>query len=425
MIECCEMRVLTFNFQLSTFNLIKDMEFRINTIEEALEDFREGKFLIVVDDEDRENEGDFIIAAEKITPEAVNFMLKNGRGVLCTPLPISRCKELELERQVSNNTSMLGTPFTVTVDFLEGCSTGVSIHDRAATIRALADPNVKPEAFGRPGHINPLYAQERGVLRRAGHTEASVDLARLAGLYPAAALIEIMNEDGTMARMPDLQLVAQKYGIKLITIKDLIAYRLRTESLVEKGEEAMLPTHYGNFKIIPFRQKSNGLEHVALVKGEWEKDEPVLVRVHSSCMTGDIFGSCRCECGEQLHKAMELVEKEGKGAIVYLNQEGRGIGLMDKIRAYKLQEEGMDTVDANLHLGYQADERDYGVGANILREIGITKMRLMSNNPVKRIGLEGYGLEIVENVPIEIEMNEHNEHYLKTKKERMGHTLHL
>ena len=401
------------------------MEFKINTIEEALEDFRDGKFLIVVDDEDRENEGDFIIAAEKITPEAVNFMLKNGRGVLCTPLPISRCKELELERQVSNNTSMLGTPFTVTVDFLEGCSTGVSIHDRAATIRALADPNVKPEAFGRPGHINPLYAQERGVLRRAGHTEASVDLARLAGLYPAAALIEIMNEDGTMARMPDLQLVAQKYGIKLITIKDLIAYRLRTESLVEKGEEAMLPTHYGNFKIIPFRQKSNGLEHVALVKGEWEKDEPVLVRVHSSCMTGDIFGSCRCECGEQLHKAMELVEKEGKGAIVYLNQEGRGIGLMDKIRAYKLQEEGLDTVDANLHLGYKADERDYGVGANILREIGITKMRLMSNNPVKRIGLEGYGLEIVENVPIEIEMNEYNEHYLKTKKERMGHTLHL
>ena len=401
------------------------MEFRINTIEEALEDFRQGKFLIVVDDEDRENEGDFIIAAEKITPEAVNFMLKNGRGVLCTPLPISRCKELELERQVSNNTSMLGTPFTVTVDYLEGCSTGVSIHDRAATIRALADPNVKPEAFGRPGHINPLYAQERGVLRRAGHTEASVDLARLAGLYPAAALIEIMNEDGTMARMPDLQLVAQKYGIKLITIKDLIAYRLKTESLVEKGEEAMLPTHYGNFKIIPFRQKSNVLEHVALVKGEWEKDEPVLVRVHSSCMTGDIFGSCRCECGEQLHKAMELVEKEGKGAIVYLNQEGRGIGLMDKIRAYKLQEEGLDTVDANLHLGYQADERDYGVGASILREIGITKMRLMSNNPVKRIGLEGYGLEIVENVPIEIEMNEHNEQYLKTKKERMGHTLHL
>ena len=401
------------------------MEFKINTIEEALEDFREGKFLIVVDDEDRENEGDFIIAAEKITPEAVNFMLKNGRGVLCTPLPISRCKELELERQVSNNTSMLGTPFTVTVDYLEGCTTGVSIYDRAATIRALADPTVKPEAFGRPGHINPLYAQERGVLRRAGHTEASIDLARLAGLYPAAALIEIMNEDGTMARMPDLQLVAQKYGIKIITIKDLIAYRLQKESIVEKGEEAFLPTHYGDFKIIPFRQKSNGLEHVALIKGEWDKDEPVLVRVHSSCMTGDIFGSCRCECGEQLHKAMELVEKEGKGAIVYLNQEGRGIGLMDKIRAYKLQEEGLDTVDANLHLGYKADERDYGVGASILREIGITKMRLMSNNPVKRIGLEGYGLEIVENVPIEIEKNQYNEQYLKTKKERMGHTLHL
>ena len=401
------------------------MEFKINTIEEALEDFREGKFLIVVDDEDRENEGDFIIAAEKITPEAVNFMLKNGRGVLCTPLPISRCKELELERQVSNNTSMLGTPFTVTVDYLEGCTTGVSIHDRAATIRALADPTVKPEAFGRPGHINPLYAQERGVLRRAGHTEASIDLARLAGLYPAAALIEIMNEDGTMARMPDLQLVAQKYGIKIITIKDLIAYRLQKESIVEKGEEAFLPTHYGDFKIIPFRQKSNGLEHVALIKGEWDKDEPVLVRVHSSCMTGDIFGSCRCECGEQLHKAMELGEKEGKGAIVYLNQEGRGIGLMDKIRAYKLQEEGLDTVDANLHLGYKADERDYGVGASILREIGITKMRLMSNNPVKRIGLEGYGLEIVENVPIEIEKNQYNEQYLKTKKERMGHTLHL
>lgn len=410
------------NSQLLT---LKDMEFKINTIEEALEDFREGKFLIVVDDEDRENEGDFIIAAEKITPEAVNFMLKNGRGVLCTPLPISRCKELELERQVSNNTSMLGTPFTVTVDYLEGCTTGVSIHDRAATIRALADPTVKPEAFGRPGHINPLYAQERGVLRRAGHTEASIDLARLAGLYPAAALIEIMNEDGTMARMPDLQLVAQKYGIKIITIKDLIAYRLQKESIVEKGEEAFLPTHYGDFKIIPFRQKSNGLEHVALIKGEWDKDEPVLVRVHSSCMTGDIFGSCRCECGEQLHKAMELVEKEGKGAIVYLNQEGRGIGLMDKIRAYKLQEEGLDTVDANLHLGYKADERDYGVGASILREIGITKMRLMSNNPVKRIGLEGYGLEIVENVPIEIEKNQYNEQYLKTKKERMGHTLHL
>ncbi|MBO8439874.1 MAG: bifunctional 3,4-dihydroxy-2-butanone-4-phosphate synthase/GTP cyclohydrolase II [bacterium] len=400
------------------------MNFKINTIEEAIEDFREGKFVIVVDDEDRENEGDFIIAAEKITPEAVNFMLKNGRGVLCAPLPISRCKELELERQVDNNTSMLGTPFTVTVDLLEGCTTGVSIHDRAATIRALADPATKPSDFGRPGHINPLYAQEKGVLRRAGHTEAAVDLARLAGLHPAAALIEIMNEDGTMARMPDLQVVAQKFGLKIITIKDLIAYRLKMESIVEKGVEAHLPTQYGDFRIIPFRQKSNGFEHVALVKGEWREDEPILVRVHSSCATGDIFGSKRCECGEQLHKAMEAIEREGKGVLVYLNQEGRGIGLMNKIRAYKLQEEGMDTVDANIHLGFQPDERDYGVGASILRDLGVKKMRLMTNNPVKRVGLEGYGLEIVENVPIEITPNPYNAFYMKTKKERMGHNLH-
>ncbi len=400
------------------------MEFKINTIDEAIEDFRQGKFVIVVDDEDRENEGDFIIAAEKITPEAVNFMLKNGRGVLCAPLPISRCKELELERQVDNNTSVLGTPFTVTVDLLEGCTTGVSIHDRAATIRALADPKAKPSDFGRPGHINPLYAQEKGVLRRAGHTEASIDLARLAGLYPAAALIEIMNEDGTMARMPDLQVVAKKFGIKIITIKDLIAYRLKVESIVEKGVEAHLPTQYGDFRIIPFRQKSNGYEHVALVKGEWSEDEPILVRVHSSCATGDIFGSMRCECGEQLHKAMEAIEREGKGVLVYLNQEGRGIGLMNKIKAYKLQEEGLDTVDANLHLGFKADERDYGVGASILRDLGVKKMRLMTNNPVKRVGLEGYGLEIVENVPIEITPNPYNEFYMKTKKERMGHNLH-
>ncbi|MBQ0008294.1 MAG: bifunctional 3,4-dihydroxy-2-butanone-4-phosphate synthase/GTP cyclohydrolase II [bacterium] len=397
----------------------------INTIEEALADFREGKFLIVVDDEDRENEGDFIIAAEKITPEKVNFMLKNGRGVLCAPLPISRCKELELDYQVQRNTSVLGTPFTITVDKLEGCSTGVSTHDRAATIRALADPNSKPSDFGRPGHINPLYAQDRGVLRRAGHTEASIDLARLSGMYPAAALIEIMNDDGTMARMPQLMEIAKKFDIKIITIKDLIAYRLRQDSIVEKGEKAHLPTRYGDFQIIPFRQKSNGLEHIALIKGEWKEDEPVLVRVHSSCATGDIFGSLRCECGDQLHKAMETIDREGKGAVVYLNQEGRGIGLMNKIAAYTLQEQGVDTVDANLQLGFQADERDYGVGASILHELGITKMRLMTNNPVKRIGLEGYGLEIVEIVPIEIAPNEHNERYLCTKKERMGHNLHL
>jgi len=398
-------------------------KYKLNTIEEAISDFKEGKFLIVVDDEDRENEGDFIVAAEKITPEKVNFMLKEGRGVLCAPITIDRCKELELDRQVDNNTSILGTPFTITVDKIEGCTTGVSIYDRAATIRALADPNSKPETFGRPGHINPLYAQNKGVLRRAGHTEAAIDLARLAGLQPAAALIEIMNEDGTMARMPQLQEVAKKFGIKIISINDLIAYRLKQETIVEKGEEAMLPTHYGNFKIIPFRQKSNGLEHVALIKGEWKEDEAVLVRVHSSCATGDIFGSMRCECGEQLHKAMQEIEKEGKGVVVYLNQEGRGIGLMNKIKAYKLQEQGDDTVDANLHLGFAADERDYGVGACILKEIGVSKMRLMTNNTGKRIGLEGYGLEITEIVPIEIVPNEYNKAYLRTKREKMGHNL--
>ena len=397
----------------------------LNTIEEALEDFREGKFVIVVDDEDRENEGDFIIAAEKITPEAVNFMLKNGRGVLCAPITESRCAELELDKQVSNNTSILGTPFTVTIDKIEGCSTGVSTADRAATIRALADPNSTPNTFGRPGHINPLYAKEKGVLRRAGHTEAAVDLARLSGLYPAAALIEIMNEDGTMARMPDLMKVSEKFGIKIITIRDLISYRLKKESIVEKGETAHLPTKYGDFKIIPFRQLSNGLEHVALVKGEWKEDEPILVRVHSSCVTGDIFGSLRCECGDQLHKAMEMVEKEGKGVIIYLIQEGRGIGLMNKIKAYSLQEQGLDTVDANIQLGFSPDERDYGVGASILREIGVRKMRLITNNPVKRIGLESYGLEIVENVGIEVGINKYNEYYMQTKKERMGHNLKL
>lgn len=396
---------------------------KLDSIEEALKAFADGEFVIVVDDEDRENEGDFIIAAEKITPEKVNFMVKNGRGVLCAPITMERCEELELDRMVGNNTSILGTPFTVTIDKLEGCTTGVSAHDRAETIKALADPNSKPSTFGRPGHINPLYAQNKGVLRRAGHTEAAVDLARLAGLYPAAALIEIMNEDGTMARLPQLIEVAKEFNLKIISIKDLIAYRLRQESIVEKGVEVHLPTEYGDFRLIPFRQKSNGKEHIALIKGQWAKEEPILVRVHSSCMTGDIFGSKRCECGEQLHKAMQTIEKEGKGVIVYLNQEGRGIGLMAKIEAYKLQEQGLDTVDANIHLGFDADERDYGVGASILSELGVSKMRLMTNNPVKRVGLEGFGLEIVENVPIEVEPNEYNEAYMRTKKERMGHKL--
>lgn len=397
---------------------------QLDRIEDAIEDFRDGKFVIVVDDEDRENEGDLIIAAEKITPEKVNFMLKNARGVLCVPLPISRCKELELDVQVSSNTSILGTPFTITVDKLEGCTTGVSAHDRAETIKALADPNTKPSDFGRPGHINPLYAQDKGVLRRAGHTEATVDMARLAGLNPVGALMEIMNEDGTMARLPELRKMADEYGLKLISINDLIAYRLKQESIVEKGEMVDMPTAYGHFKLIPFRQKSTGLEHVALVKGEWQKDEPILVRVHSSCATGDIFGSYRCDCGSQLHKAMEMIEKEGRGVIVYLNQEGRGIGLMNKMKAYKLQENGMDTVEANLCLGFKADERDYGVGASILHDLGVTKMRLMSNNPLKRVGLEGYGLTIVENVPVEVQPNEYNRFYLHTKKDRMGHELH-
>ncbi|MBR4644768.1 MAG: bifunctional 3,4-dihydroxy-2-butanone-4-phosphate synthase/GTP cyclohydrolase II [Bacteroidaceae bacterium] len=395
----------------------------LSTIEEALEDFRQGKFVIVVDDEDRENEGDFITAAEMITPEKVNFMLRNGRGVLCAPITISRAKELELDHQVQDNTSMLGTPFTVTVDLLEGCTTGVSTHDRAATIRALADPTRKPSDFGRPGHINPLYAQDKGVLRRAGHTEAAIDLARLSGLQPAAALIEILNEDGTMARMPQLQEVAKEHSLKIISIRDLIAYRLQQESLVEKGVEAELPTAYGNFHIIPFRQKSNGLEHVVLYKGTWTPNEPILVRMHSSCVTGDIFGSCRCDCGDQLHRAMQMIEKEGKGMVVYLNQEGRGIGLMNKIAAYKLQEEGDDTVDANIHLGFQPDEREYGVGAQILQEMGVSKIKLITNNPVKRVGLESYGLEIVENIPIIIEPNKYNRRYLETKKIRMGHKL--
>jgi 3,4-dihydroxy 2-butanone 4-phosphate synthase/GTP cyclohydrolase II len=402
---------------------MENNEIQLSSIEAALDDFRQGKFIIVVDDEDRENEGDFITAAEMITPEKVNFMLRNGRGVLCAPITMSRAAELELDHQVEDNTSMLGTPFTVTVDLLEGCTTGVSTHDRAATIRALADPNRKPTDFGRPGHINPLYAQDKGVLRRAGHTEAAVDLARLAGLKPAAALIEILNEDGTMARMPQLKEVAREHNLKIISIRDLIAYRLRQESLVERGVEADMPTGDGHFHIIPFRQKSNGLEHVVLYKGEWTEDEPILVRMHSSCMTGDIFGSQRCDCGEQLHKAMRMIEKEGKGLIVYLSQEGRGIGLMNKIAAYKLQEQGDDTVDANIHLGFRPDEREYGVGAQILREMGVGKIRLITNNPVKRVGLESYGLEIVENVPIVVEPNEYNRRYLETKKTRMGHKL--
>lgn len=401
-----------------------DNKIILDRIEDAIEDFRNGKMVIVVDDEDRENEGDLIMAAEKITSEDVNFMLKNARGVLCAPITQERCRELKLEKQVEDNTSMLGTPFTVTVDKLEGCSTGVSAADRSATLRALADPASVPETFGRPGHVNPLYAQDRGVLQRAGHTEAAVDLCRLAGLEPAGVLMEIMNEDGTMARLPELRKYADEWGLKLVSIADLIAYRLQNDSLVERGEEVDLPTAYGHFHLIPFRQKDNGLEHVALIKGDVTGDEPVLVRVHSSCATGDIFGSMRCECGEQLHKAMQAIDREGRGAVIYLNQEGRGIGLMEKIRAYKLQENGMDTVDANLHLGHKADERDYGVGANILHSLGIRKMKLMTNNPMKRIGLDGYGLEITEIIPLEIEPNEYNRFYMRTKKERMGHQLH-
>lgn len=398
---------------------------RVDTIEEAVKDFKEGKFVVVVDDEDRENEGDLIIAAEKITPEKVNFMLKYARGVLCAPITISRCEELDLPHQVQDNTSVLGTPFTVTIDKLEGCATGVSAYDRAETIKALADPASTPQTFGRPGHVNPLYAQDNGVLRRSGHTEAAIDLCNLAGLYPAGALMEIMNDDGTMARLPELLKFAEEHDMKVITIKDLIEYRLQRESLITVGKTVDMPTDYGHFKLIPFRQTSNGLEHMALIKGEWTPDEPVLVRVHSSCSTGDILGSQRCDCGQQLHKAMQMIEKEGKGVLVYMQQEGRGIGLMNKIEAYKLQEEGYDTVDANVHLGFKPDERDYGCGAQMLRYLGIHKMRLMTNNPTKRVGLEAYGLEIVENVPIEITPNEYDYKYLKTKKERMGHNLHL
>ena len=402
------------------------MEFKLNTIEEAIEDFREGKFVIVVDDEDRENEGDFIMAAEKITAEHVNFMLKNGRGVLCAPITEERCHELNLDMQVHDNTSLLGTPFTVTVDNLEdGCTTGVSMHDRASTIRALANPATRADQLGRPGHINPLRARNGGVLVRAGHTEAAVDLARLAGLHPAGALIEIINDDGTMARMPQLQEVAKRFGLKIITIKDLIAYRVAHETLIRREQEVFLPPRWGNFQLIAYTQLDNGSTHMVLKKGEWEEGEPVLVRVHSSCATGDIFGSCKCDCGDQLHHAMEMIEREGKGLIAYMSQEGRGIGLLNKLKAYHLQEMGLDTVDANLKLGFKADERDYGIGAQILRDQKVSKMRLITNNPVKRTGLEGYGLEVTEIVPIVIEPNKYNERYLKTKQNRMGHDLHL
>ncbi|HHT28728.1 MULTISPECIES: bifunctional 3,4-dihydroxy-2-butanone-4-phosphate synthase/GTP cyclohydrolase II [Petrimonas] len=399
-------------------------EFKLNTIEEAIEEIKKGNFVIVVDDEDRENEGDLVIAAECITPEKVNFMETHARGLICAPITKERAEELELPMMVTHNTSIHSTPFTVSIDLLtHGCTTGISAYDRAQTILALTRSETKPEDFGRPGHIFPLRAMSKGVIRRAGHTEATIDLARLAGLYPAGALAEIKKEDGEMARLPELMKMAEEFNLKIISVADLIKYRLKTESLVDRGEEVHLPTLYGDFHMVPFRQKSNGLDHVAIIKGEWQKDEPILVRVHSSCATGDIFGSMRCECGEQLHKALQMIEQEGKGVLVYLNQEGRGIGLMAKASAYKLQEEGLDTVDANLHLGYKADERDYGVGAQILRNLGVTKMRLMTNNPVKRIGLESYGLEVVENVPIEITPNKYNHFYMETKKKKMGHIL--
>ncbi len=407
-------------------NQPKDFSNQLNSIPEAIEAIRKGEIVIVVDDYDRENEGDFIVAAEKITPEIVNFMAKYGRGLMCAPLTEDRCDELNLDLMVGRNTSLHATPFTVSVDLNgQGCTTGISASDRAKTIKALANPKTLPTDLGRPGHIFPLKARNGGVLRRSGHTEAAVDLTRLAGLTPVGTLIEIMNDDGTMARMPELIKIAEKFSMKIIAIKDLIAYRLETESLIEKGVRINLPTQFGNFDLIPFKQKSNGLEHIALIKGEWKPDEDILVRVHSSCATGDIFGSQRCDCGDQLHEAMRMIENKGKGVIVYMNQEGRGIGLMSKIKAYKLQEEGMDTVDANLHLGFDADQRDYGVGAQILRSLGVQNIRLLTNNPVKRVGLQGYGLHIVENVPIEIKPNKYNIKYLKTKRDRMGHNLHL
>ena len=402
------------------------MDIKLNSIEEALEDFKAGKFIIMVDDEDRENEGDFIIAAEKITPEKVNFMLQYGRGVLCAPLTQQRCEELSLEMQVNSNTSLHGTPFTVTVDLLEhGCTTGVSMHDRSATIKALADPTMKPSNFGRPGHVNPLRARDGGVLVRAGHTEATVDMARLAGLNPVGALIEIINPDGTMARLPQLMEVAHKFDLKITSIEKLIAYRLQSEKLIRKEQEVNLPTRWGNFKLIAYTQLNNGATHLALKKGEWTDGEPVMVRVHSSCATGDIFGSAKCDCGEQLHRSMEMVDKEGKGLVLYMSQEGRGIGLVNKLRAYHLQELGRDTVEANLELGFKADERDYGIGAQILRDLNATHIRLITNNPAKRVGLTAHGIEIVDTIPIIIQPNKINERYLRTQQEKMGHDLHL
>jgi 3,4-dihydroxy 2-butanone 4-phosphate synthase/GTP cyclohydrolase II len=399
-------------------------DFKLNTIEEAIEDIRNGKILIVVDDEDRENEGDFICSAELITPEIVNFMAKHGRGLICAALPEERCEELELDLMVGINTSIHETQFTVSVDLInEETTTGVSAKDRALTIKALVDPVTQPKDLGRPGHIFPLKAKAKGVLRRAGHTEAVVDLTRLAGLRPGGALVEIMNDDGSMARLMDLQKISDKFNIKIVTIKDLITYTLERDSIIEKGERVKLPTNRGDFEFIPFRQTSNGLEHAALVKGTWTKDEPVMVRLHSSCFTGDIFGSMRCDCGSQLHRAMEMVEAAGKGVVIYLSQEGRGIGLLNKIKAYRLQDEGMDTVQANLKLGFGEDERDYGVGASIMRELGLGKVRLISNNPVKRAGLEGYGIHIVETIPLIIESNPHNKFYLETKANKMGHDL--
>ena len=396
----------------------------LNTIESAIEDIKKGKLVIVVDDEDRENEGDFIAAAHNVTPEVINFMSKEGRGLICLPMTEKRADELKLELMVSNNTALHETPFTVSIDLIgHGCTTGISAHDRAKTVQAIIDPNTKPEDLGRPGHIFPLRAKDGGVLRRTGHTEATVDLARLAGFEPAGVLVEIMNEDGTMARLPQLRKIADKFDLKIVSIKDLIEYRLKIDSTIEEVVRVDMPTKYGVFKLVAFKEKITGGEHLALIKGEWQKDEPVLTRVHSSCFTGDILGSFRCDCGEQLHKAMQMVEAEGKGVVLYMNQEGRGIGLMNKLRAYKLQEEGMDTVEANLQLGFGMDERDYGVGAQILRHLGVTKLRLMSNNPKKRAGLSGYGLEIVEIVPIEIKPNEHNEKYLTTKRDKMGHKI--